>query len=548
MVGVALPLVFFACFFLWPVLSIVSLGFFGTNVFDFGLTGQGQTSGFMGLSKIISILSDSVVLNSVWYTVFLATVSSLCSLFLGLPYVFYKLDFSTRKFWRTVIMVPFVLPTTVVGVAFRGFFAENGLLGFLNLDGSVVAIVIAMVFFNVCVVVRIVGMFWQGFDHRLLDAARLLGADSFRVFRTILLPALTPSIISAFCVVFLFCSTSFGVVLIMGGSVISTVETQIFISTTQFLDLETASVLSVLQFVLVAVVLFVTSRYGCVNVFKQELFVSKKSARTLRKPVRQDWLLVVFAFLVVLVLFIAPMLNLVLKSFVRNGEYGLVNYVDLFSTDLSLTSSISVWQACVNSFLIAVTAAFIAVVVGFFVSFVVSRRKTGVSSRVRGLFDLMFVVPLGVSAATVGFGFLITVNVLVYDTVFQWLLLPVVQASVAVPLVVRSVLPVVRGIDVRQIEVSYMLGASLWRSFITVEGVYFFHALLGAFGLALAVSFGEFGATAFLFRPDGATLPVLIYSLVAKPFAVQQGMANAACVVLVLFSASAMMIGQRFAR
>ncbi|QPK94219.1 iron ABC transporter permease [Actinomyces sp. zg-332] len=516
----------------------------------------------------------------------MALIASFFSVILGLPlaYVFYRLDFKTRKFWRSVIMIPFVLPTTVVGVAFRSLFAENGVLGFLKLDGTVTAIIIAMVFFNLCVVVRIVGVFWQGIDPRFADVARLLGASKIRIFNTITFPALLPSIISSFCVVFLFCATSFGVVLVMGGASVSTLETQIYILTTQFLDLKTASVLSILQIILVAFLLVFSSKFDTKIFYKQKLYSGKTNSRNLMKPSSFDWGLIVSALIIVLFLIITPIAVLVVRSFTRNGEFTFENYINLFSQDLSRSGSISVFEAMQNSLIIALVAGFISTIIGFLVSFVLSRqtfisentqnkelyiRQTNTARnafllvkirkflariieyalpKITKIFDMLFILPLGISAATVGFGFLITVNVLIYDTAFQWWLVPFAQATVAVPLVIKSMLPVVRGIDRRQLEVACLLGASPMRRFITIESHYFIPAILNAFGLALVVSFGEFGATSFLFRSEGATLPVMIYSLIGQPTAVHQGMANASCVVLSAFVCFIVFLGQKISR
>ena len=156
--------------------------------------------------------------------------------------------------------MPFVLPTVVVGVAFRSLLVSGGPLGFLHLDGTFAAIVAALVFFNYAVVVRAVGGLWERLDPRAEQAARALGASPWRAFRTVTLPALTPAIASAASLAFLFCATAFGTVLVLGGLQFGTIETEIWIQTTQFLDLRAAAVLSVVQLVVVAGALVVAGR------------------------------------------------------------------------------------------------------------------------------------------------------------------------------------------------------------------------------------------------------------------------------------------------
>ena len=175
-------------------------------------------------------------------------------------YVLYRHSFRGRSVVRALVTVPFVLPTVVVGVAFRSLLVDGGPLGFLHLDGTFAAIVAALVFFNYAVVVRAVGGLWERLDPRAEQAARALGASPWKAFRTVTLPALTPAIASAASLAFLFCATAFGTVLVLGGLQFGTIETEIWIQTTQFLDLRAAAVLSVVQLVVVAGVLVVAGR------------------------------------------------------------------------------------------------------------------------------------------------------------------------------------------------------------------------------------------------------------------------------------------------
>lgn len=79
---------------------------------------------------------------------------------------------------RTLVLVPFVLPTVVVGLAFRALWT----------DGGWMSIVLANAFFNVAVVGRTVAGLWALLDTRAEDAARALGASRWRAFRSVTLP------------------------------------------------------------------------------------------------------------------------------------------------------------------------------------------------------------------------------------------------------------------------------------------------------------------------------------------------------------------------
>lgn len=188
-----------------------------------------------------------------------------------------------------------------------------------------------------------------------------------------------------------------------------------------------------------------------------------------------------------------------------------------------------VTHALRTSLTTAVVAASLALLLGSLVAFLVSRPGGG---RLGSLLDGAFMLPLGVSAVTVGFGFLVTLDRPPLDLRSSSLLVPVAQAMVALPLVVRTVAPVLRSVDDRQRQAAASLGAGPLRVLTAVDLPVAWRALLAAAGFAFAVSLGEFGATAFLARDDDPTLPVVIYRLIGQPGAENFGMAMAASVVL----------------
>ena len=150
----------------------------------------------------------------------------------------------------------------------------------------------------------------------------------------------------------------------------------------------------------------------------------------------------------------------------------------------------------------------------------------------RGLLDGLFMLPLGVSAVTLGFGFLITLDQPPLDLRDSLLLVPIAQALVALPLVVRTLAPVLGGVDDRQRQAAASLGAGPLRTFLTVDLPVMWKPLLAAAGFAFAVSLGEFGATSFLARDEHPTMPIVIFHLIGHPGAMNYGMALAASVVL----------------
>ncbi|MCD4523334.1 iron ABC transporter permease [Nocardioides sp. cx-173] len=523
-----LPVVVLGCFFVLPVSGMVARGFWPDGELDAG--------------AVLDVLTRARTGQVVWFTVWTAAVATLVAVLLGLPaaYALHRLDFPLRRAVRAALLVPFVLPTVVVGVAFRQLLGEAGPLGFLGLDGTPVAIVAGLVFFNAAVVIRAVGASWESLDARPAEAAAALGATPLQVLRTVTLPALRPAIVSAASVVFLFCATSFGVVLTLGGTEYSSVETEIYLLTTNFLDLPGAAALSIVQLVAVVSLLAVAARLRATP----DPTVVRVPPRP-RRPGRGDLPAAAMTGLL-LVLVAAPVVTLVLGSLRVDDAWSLANYRALDSVGEQQALVVPVTEALVTSLRTAVDATWISLLLGLLVALAVTRRSRSRSERrIRGVLDGFFMLPLGVSAATLGFGFLITLDRPPLDLRDSALLVPVAQALVALPLVVRTLVPVLDGIDDRQRQAAASLGAGPLRTLLTVDAPVLWRPLLAAAGFAFAASLGEFGATAFLARDESATLPVVIFRLIGRPGEMNFGMALAASVVLAATTALVMLVVER---
>ncbi|MFF3321065.1 ABC transporter permease [Streptomyces sp. NPDC002889] len=525
------PVAFFALFFAYPVAAIVGRGLKADGVWQFGRIGE--------------VLGRPELLRVLWFTTWQAFASTALTLLIALPgaYVFARLDFPGKRVLRAVVTVPFVLPTVVVGTAFLALLGRGGLLDELwgvRLDTTVWAILLAHVFFNYAVVVRTVGGLWSQLDPRQEEAARVLGAGRFAAWRSVTLPALGPSVAAAALMVFLFTFTSFGVVQILGGPTFATLEVEIYRQTAHLLDLRTAAVLTLVQFAAVGMILAVHAR----TVRRRESALRLVDpAQTARRPRGAgQWALLAAVLAGIALLLIAPLAVLVERSFDTPGGYGLAYYRALGRMDVSggafLVPPIeAVW----NSLQYALAATAIAVAVGGLAAAALTRRA---GRLVRG-FDALLMLPLGVSAVTVGFGFLITLDEPPLDLRASWILVPLAQALVGVPFVVRTMLPVLRAVDERLREAAAVLGASPLRAWREVDLPLVRRALLIAAGFAFAVSLGEFGATVFIARPDRPTLPVAVARLLGRPGELNYGQAMALSTILMAVCALALLLLER---
>jgi thiamine transport system permease protein len=195
------------------------------------------------------------------------------------------------------------------------------------------------------------------------------------------------------------------------------------------------------------------------------------------------------------------------------------------------------WHAIVNSLVFASGAAVIALAVGIPAAVVVARGRSGV--------DALVMLPLGASAAMLGFGFLLAFDEPPLDLRSSPMIVPVAQALVAIPFVVRALVPALRAADVRLREAAAVLGASPGRIRRELELPLLARPLAVAAGLAFAVALGEFGATVFVSRADWPTVPVAIFRFLGRPGESNVGTAMALCVVLMCLVAAVALVSER---
>ena len=228
----ALPLLFLAIFFYLPLLTTFRMAWVSAR------------------EPAFSTADLATIWRSLSFTFYQATLSTALTLLVGLPaaYLFSRYLFRGKRLLRALVMVPFILPTVVVAAGFNALLGPRGwlnlaLMSLFNLSTppidliyTLAAILLAHLFYNTSVIIRLVGSAWSRLDIQLEQAGKVLGAGRLQVFRKITLPLLKPVILSASLLVFLFDFTSFGVILLLGGPKYATVEVSIYLQSMQFLN------------------------------------------------------------------------------------------------------------------------------------------------------------------------------------------------------------------------------------------------------------------------------------------------------------------------
>lgn len=502
-----IPALFLAYFFVYPLVTILYTGL--------------VSDGRFATSAFVDVITDPTMRSVAWFTLWQAFLSTVFTVALGLPaaYVFARYRFPGRSLFRSLTLIPFVLPTLVVGVAFLAVLGPGSPLG-IDLRGTIWAILIAHVFYNLAIVIRGVGVLWEQIDPHIEDAARSLGAGRWRVFREVTLPLLRPAILSSAALVFLFSFTSFGVILVLGDLNHSTLEVEIWRQATAFLRLDLASALAVLQLVGVTVILLIYGRASRRTAEELPLRPSAEVARRPRTVGERTFIAVTLGMLGLIVA--TPIAVLIARSLSTPTGPSLAHYVNLFDPPRSSAIFVSPVDAIGNSLRFAIPAVMIAAGIGLMAAVVIVSAR-GRSGRI---FDTVLMLPLGTSAVTIGFGFLVALDKPI-DLRASAMLIPIAHSLVAIPFVIRSTVPVMESVQRRLREAAAVLGASPRQAWREVDFPLVSRALAVGALFAFAISIGEFGATSFIARPATSTIPVAIFRLLGRPGTFGEAMAMA---------------------
>ncbi|MFZ9891738.1 MAG: ABC transporter permease [Ilumatobacteraceae bacterium] len=444
---------------------------------------------------------------------------------LPLAFVTANFKFKAQRLTTSLISMPFILPSIVVGVAFLQILPNN-------FHRTAFALILAHVYFNFGFASRLISARWLQIHPHLDDAARTLGASPLKLFRTLTLPLLSKAITNAALIVFTLCFTSYGVVRVLGGPSRSTLETEIYFRAMQLGDVSGAMLLSALQVVIIALLFVVTTKASSKK-FEQSTrptITRQKSLQTRKQKV------IAATIISVATLFaMVPVLAIALKSINTNSRFTTTAWRTVFTSP-------EIAQSITKTLIYAVIAMSLATLLGL-----LSACSVAYNNKFRFISGLT-TLPIVISAVSIGLGIIITFDTQPFDWRGAQLMLPLAHTLVALPLVMRIISPVLQAIPDSLRQASSVLGASPRQTWLNIDFKIIRRAAISAAAISATVSIGEFGASSFLARRGAETLPVMISRLLSRPGDSLQSQAFALATLLVMFSLAMIFVVDSFAK
>ena len=466
-----------------------------------------------GFDTLKSVFTSPYSYRLVRFTVVESLLSAFISCLIALPFAaFYaSYDFKLRKLTLTLSALSFTIPSILVVLGFVIFYGNNGVLNnmlksIFSLEESPIrilytfpAIILAHVYLNLPVAFNLITNGWTSLARSEEMASYTLKKGKMKTFLSITLPKLRGVIANAFVIIFLFCFSSFAIVMVLGGSPeYSTLESEIYRRAHISLDYSGASALSIFSFIITTIALSLSY----IGRRKEKMERRESALKKIRK--KKGKVLAALMTLAMLLFILPPMLSILYRSFFdRRGDFSLESWNTIFSASSFLS-------AILNSLFIAMTSAILATVLAENIAMYSVKCK----SRIAPLFATL---PLATGSVTLGLGYNFLAAKIGLSSIYtDYLLILATHLVLSIPFAIRTMLPGAKEIPQRVSEASYTLKKSAFETYMRTERPLLKSYRRKAFIFAFALSLGEVNATLALAGGRITTLPILIYRLIGS--------------------------------
>jgi sulfate transport system permease protein len=181
----------------------------------------------LGISGYEQLLTDRRTLKALEISFGCALIGAAVNVAFGVPvaWVLVRYQFPGKRLVDAIVDLPFALPTAVAGIALAALYAKNGWIGSLFAQAGIkiaytpAGIVVALIFIGLPFVVRTVQPVIEEIDREVEEAAATLGATRFDTIRRVILPSLTPAVLTGFALAFARAAGEYGSVIFIAGNI-----------------------------------------------------------------------------------------------------------------------------------------------------------------------------------------------------------------------------------------------------------------------------------------------------------------------------------------
>ncbi len=407
---------------------------------------------------------------------FLSTILSFVLGFLS-GYLVSKTNMAFKSFFLSLPTISFILPGLSLVMAMVVLFGKNGIFH-INLLYSIRAIIFAHVLYNFPIFMKFTADGFQTIQSSIEEDFDLLSSNKLQKITYLYIPMLSPYIISAAAMVFIYCFTSFSIVLLLGGGKYATLEVHIYMYLKRFMDFNKASGMILLQFFVLAAFTFLLFRFKS----ETEKISGEYKIKKYKFPLWGYFLMVFLALFIFI-----PLFTVLVVGFIDfdSGKFTLKYMKELFSSSYNPAIGTSISRSILNSVIYAGLTAIITTVI----SLLSVKNGKKISSI---LISTMAITPISIA-----FGYLLLQNNFFY--INKYILLPLIYSVLSLPIAFNSILRGYESISPSNLESAALDGANAFQTLIFVELPLMARSIATAMIFSFSIAISEVGATLLLY-------------------------------------------------
>ena len=432
-----------------------------------------------------------VVFFSLWQALLSTLLSVLPAILVARAFAMLP-DLPLRRLLLGLFALPLVVPAVVVVMAVVSVYGSDGWLPIGRSLYGINGILLAHVFFNLPLAVRLLLPQWQAVPQHHWQLGEQLGMNAWQRFRFIEWPLLRESLPGVLLLIFMLCLTSFAVVLTLGGGPRSTtVEVAIYQSLRFDFDPARAVLLALLQLGLCMLVAMLTLKLQRMPEVEIAISTPYRHRENLSRWFNLGLILMATLYVGM------PLLSLLIDAL--DGPLG------------QALGDLRLWQALVNTLSIGLSAALLSVTAGWFLlQYSASLAREG-RARAAKLVDLAGSTVYVVPPLVIGTGMFVLLSP--HVDVFSWVypIVIAVNALMGLPFVIRCLGPAMRQNHARYHRLCLGLALHGWNRFRYVEWPSLRRPLGLAIALVAVLAMGDLGVIALFGSTHSTTLALMIY-------------------------------------
>lgn len=506
----------------------------------------------LGLMKILDVADQNIIdsilsfnehpftQDALLFSLGVGIFSACLTLAIGLPIAWILARYKWPKITliRSILTMPFVMPSIVVAVGFLSLIdPDNGPLAYIGIDlrretgiigvmkefeivdhpGHLLALLIAHVWFNLALVIRLSEPSLRDLDPDRIDQLRVLPGGKRRIdrLRNLWWPLLRPAIGASFVLTFIQCFSSFVLVRqLMPGSF--TIERSLAelggaagipgygASDSSMVLGGSILQLSIMIFAMLSLSL-TQSRQRTVEP------MTKMNNHDHESP--SSLVILILGFFIVFSLL--PLILVIFGSFQIQDSWSLAGWE---ATAERFQGGTSIFDGIQSSIFYGLITVLLGLPLSWGAASTIDNLERSGREKAAVLTDTMTLLPLGVSAAIVGLGLLVGVQKTVPNLFTSWWIPVWGHLVIATPFSIRVILSGMRRLDPAYMETGATLGLKKMDRIFRIQIPLLRGSIIVASALIIAISLGEFGASWVLLRgTESMTLPLVIDAQMSRP-------------------------------